>query len=252
MAMVQARGVFSFDPIKFKFERLNPADGFQRIFSTRQLIELLKMILKVMVLVGVLIWVVKTGVSPLVASMYAPADETSSPTVKLLQILFWCVAVLLLVFGMIDFGHQYFEFIKQNRMDDLERKREYRELEGDPHVKAELKAQRRALQQSPITPGNGIEGASVLLTNPTHYSVALFYEAGVVELPVLVAKGEDSEAFQLRRDAQRLSIPIMENPPLCRALFREVGLRQYIGEDHIEQVAEVFRWLQSLKQATGH
>lgn len=251
MAMVQARGVFSVDLIQFKLERLNPTEGFKRLFSLRQLIELLKMVLKIIVSVNVLIWVAKTGVSPLVASIYASADDVGAPTLKLLEILFWSAAILLLAFGMIDFGHQYFEFMKQNRMDDAEQMREHRELEGDPHVKAELKAQRRALLQSPATPYKGIGGASVLLTNPTHYSVALYYEAGVVELPVLVAKGEDAEAFQLRREAQRLSIPIMENPPLCRALFQTVGLQQYIGEEHIEAVAEVFRWLQSLKQATN-
>lgn len=252
MAMVQARGVFSMDLIEFKFERLNPAEGFKRLFSTRQLIELVKMILKIIVSLGVLMWVVETGVSPLVAGIYASAEDVGVPTLQLLQILFWCVAALLLVFGMIDFAHQYFEFMKQNRMDDAEQQREHRELEGDPHVKAELKSQRKALLQAPITPAKGMKNASVLLTNPTHYSVALYYEAGVVELPVLVAKGEDAEAFQLRREAQRLSIPIMENPPLCRALFQKVGLQQYIGEEHIEPVAEVFRWLQSLKRATDY
>lgn len=249
MAMLQARGVMSGDPLKFKFERMNPAEGLQRIFSTRQLIELLKLLLKAVVLLGVLWWVARAGVAPLVKGVYAPADAAGRPMLGLLEVLFGAAAVLFLVFGAIDFGHQHFEHIKLNRMTDVERQRELRDLEGDPQVRAELKAQRRAMLQAPALPGAGLAGASVLLTNPTHYAVALFYAAGVVELPVLVAKGADAEALALRREAQRLGIPIMENPPLTRTLFREVGLRQYIGEEHIEPVAEIFRWLQGLKAA---
>ena len=249
MAMIQARGVFSVDPIKFKLDKLNPAEGFKKMFSARQLVELLKMVLKMAMLLGVLVWVIRTGVSPLLGSFYAPAAEVGSPTIKLLLLLFWCAAIVLVLFGLIDFGHQYFEYMKQNRMNDEERKREFRDMDGDPHVKAELRAQRKALLQAPVNPRRGVKEASVVLTNPTHYAVALFYEEGVVELPVLVAKGADDEAFELRREAQRLGIPIMENPPLTRSLFKSVGLEEYVGEGHIEAVAEVFRWLNALKQA---
>lgn len=249
MAMVQARGVMSGDPLKFRFEKLNPAEGLQRIFSVRQLIEVLKLVLKTVALLGVLWWVLSAGLAPLLKGIHAPLSEVGQAMLGVLKVLFGAVAVLFLAFGLVDFGHQYHEHIKQNRMTDVERQREFRDLEGDPRVRAELKAQRRALLQSPAQPGLGLAGASVLLTNPTHYAVALFYAAGVVELPVLVAKGADADARALRREAQRLGIPIMENPPLTRWLFREVGLRQYIGEDHIEPVAEIFRWLQGLKMA---
>ncbi|MES2888914.1 MAG: EscU/YscU/HrcU family type III secretion system export apparatus switch protein [Pseudomonadota bacterium] len=251
MGMLQARGVMSADPLKLRFERLNPAEGLKRIFSSRQLIEVLKLVLKSIVLTAVLLWVLQGGMEGLVKNLYAPAAAAGSATLDVLKLLFGGSALVFLLFGVVDFAHQYYEHLKQNRMTDVERKREYRDLEGDPHAKAELKAQRKALLMAPMTPNPGMAGASVLLTNPTHYAVALYFEAGVVELPVLVAKGADEEARQLRREAQRLSIPIMENPPLTRALFREVALRQYIGEDHIEPVAEIFRWLQSLRQASA-
>jgi type III secretion protein U len=243
--LMQSQGVMSADPLKIRFERMNPGEALKMLFSTRQLGVLVQLVLKVCLLTGVMIWTIHAFLGPLVMEIYGQTGNTGLTGLTALQVMFGGSAVVLLALGTIDFVQQYFEYMKMNRMSKTERKREHKDLEGDPEFRAELRRQQRELLESPVQPG--LAGASVVVTNPTHFAVALFYEPGVVELPVVVAKGQDDEALRMRREAGQHAIPVLESPPLARSLFRSVALGEYIGDEHVEAVAEVFRWLSSLK-----
>jgi len=249
IGVVQTRGVFSTEPIKVKFDRLNPAESLKQLFSTRQLGVLVQMLLKLALLGAVLVWTVQSFLGPMVQAIHGSASDGWSAGTSALRILFAGATAVFLFLGLVDFLHQHFEFLKRNRMSKTERKQERKNTDGSPEVKAEQRARRRELMAAPVP--LGVAGASVVVTNPTHFAVALYYEPGVVELPVVVAKGQDAQAMAIRADAGRHAVPIMENPPLARALFRSIELGERIGDEHIEAVAEVFRWVKRFKEA-GH
>lgn len=243
--LMQTRGVVSAHPFKIDFGRMNPGKFLEQVFSTRQALELLKMLLKFGLLFGAILWVFRSHLPALASSMYGSPLAAGVACLRALGTLFSAVALLFLALGLVDYGHQLFEFFKQQRMSKSERKREYRDNEGDPHLKGELRAWRQELLESSVKPGLG--RASVLVTNPTHFAVALFYEQGVVDLPLVVAKGEDGEALRMRAQAREQAIPVLESPPLARNLYATVPVGASIGEEHLEAVAEVFRWVNRLK-----
>jgi type III secretion protein U len=244
----QTRGVFSFDPLKLKFERMNPAEGLKRLFSSRQVFELLKLVAKVCLLGSALWYIVKDGMAPALRSVYSAPQTAGLIGWELLLWLFGTAAIIYLLTALADFGIQIYEFIKQQRMTKDEVRREHRDENGDPHVRG----RRRALQRE-LASGQGapLAKASVVVTNPTHVAVALYYERGITELPVVIAKELDKQALMLRRQAQRLQVPIVENVPLARRLYAEVPLNDCIEEVHFEAVAEVLRFVRDLKEGAG-
>lgn len=245
VGMLQTKGVLSADPLKIRFERINPGESLKLLFSTRQLGVFVQMVFKVCLLAGVLIWTLQTFMRPLIMEIYGETGNLGLAGLTALQVMFGAGAAVLMALGTIDYVQQHLEYIKMNRMSKTERKRERKDTDGDPEVKGEHRRLQRELMESPVQPG--LAGANVVVTNPTHFAVALYYEPGVVSLPVVVAKGQDEEALRMRREAGQRAIPVLESPPLARSLFRSVALGEYIGDEHVEAVAEVFRWLSSLK-----
>lgn len=245
MGLVQTRGVLAADPVMIQFERMNPGEAIKRLFSTRQIFELLKLLLKLSLLVGIIGIVLKTHLAPLVYAVHGSHDEAYVVGFHGLGLMVLWAGLALLVLGFADYAHQRFEFLKEQRMGKTEVKREQKQLNGDPELQAALRSERRRLLSDAGKGGMG--KAQVLITNPTHFAVALYYEPGVVDLPVVVAKGSDSSALQMRTEAKGLAIPILENPPLARSLFAGVAQGDPIGAEHLEAVAEVFRWLNQFK-----
>jgi type III secretion protein U len=240
----QVRGVFSVEPLQFKPERLNPAEGLKNLFSTRQLFELLKLVAKTTALAAALFIVVKGGFSATLRSVYAQPDTAGLIGWQLVMWLFSVAAIVYASMSVLDFGLQVFEYLKNQRMTKEEVKRERRDSDGDPHVRARRRHLFRELSNG--QGGAPLAKASVVLTNPTHVAVALWYERGRTELPVVIAKALDADALELRRSARSLHVPIVEDRPLARRLYAEVGLNETIAEAHFEAVAEVLRWVRSL------
>jgi type III secretion protein U len=245
VGLLQTKGVFSVEPLKLKFEKLNPGESLKRLFSSRQLGVLVQMVLKLGLLLTVLLITVRMFIEPLIKGVYGKAADAGATGMVALNFLFGGAGIVFFVLALIDFLQQHFEYIKQNRMSKSELKREYKDNDGDPVMNAHMRSLRREIIETPAKPG--MASANVVITNPTHFAVALYYEKGVVDLPVMVAKGQDAAALEIRKQAGYKLVPILENPPLARALFASVELGQYIGDEHLEAVAEVFRWLNSLK-----
>ncbi len=239
--LAQVRGVFSFEPMQFKPERLNPAEGLKNLFSTRQLFELLKLIAKTAALGVALFVVIKTGLPGAVRTVYAEPAAAGLVGWKLLLWLCGVAALIYAVMSIADIGLQIFEFLKQQRMSKDEVRREQRDMDGDPHVRGRRRQLARELANG--QGGAPLAKASVVLANPTHVAVAVWYERGITELPVIIAKGLDADAQAIKREAHKLRVPIVENPPLARQLFADVGLNEPIEEAHFEAVAEVLRWV---------
>jgi type III secretion protein U len=240
----QVRGVFSFEPLQFKPERLNPAEGLKNLFSTRQLFELIKLIVKTTALGAVLFFIVRGGFPAAMRTVYAEPATAGVIGWKLVLWLFGAAALVYATVAVADVGLQIFEFLKRQRMTKDEVRREQRDTDGDPHVRG----RRRQLARELATGLGGapLAKASVVLTNPTHVAVAIWYERGTTELPVVIGKGLDSEALEIRREARALQVPIVENRLLARRLYADVGLNEPIDEAHFQAVAEVLRWVRGL------
>jgi type III secretion protein U len=237
---LQTRGMISWVPVTPKFERINPAQGLRKLVSSRNLFELGKMLLKTALLLGMLFYCVSASLDVLLHSVYTPAGDLLRVVATLAWRLMGWAALIYAVGAVLDYAHQRYEFMKQQKMSIEEVRRDRRETEGDPRIKARRRSIWRETAFS--SPMSSLSAASVVVVNPTHVSVALYYARGETPLPRVIAKGLDAAALEIRTRAKRYGVPVLEDPPLARRLFREVELDHYINEDMIDGVAAVFRW----------
>ncbi|MCG1042855.1 type III secretion system export apparatus subunit SctU [Mycetohabitans sp. B8] len=223
---------------------VSPASGLKRIFSLRTLVDLGKSLLKA-TLVMCVMWVTIRGLIPLIAtSLYQPLPELCRLLWSVFLKLLAVAALVFVIIGAFDFRLQHMLFIRQMRMSKDEIKREYKQQEGDPQLKGERKRiARQWAQEAPPRLRVGL--ANALIVNPTHYAVAIRYAPSEYPLPLVIAKGQDESAAELRRAAVQARVPIIGNPPVARALHR-VEIDEPIPEELFEAVVAILRWVDSL------
>jgi flagellar biosynthetic protein FlhB len=242
--VVQHRLVFSAEPLKPKLSKISPASGAKRLFGKQAWANLLKGLLKVVVVGAVMAMVfwperhrLDTMVRMDVVSIVAVTKALS------LQLLGTVVALLAVV-AIADYLFQYRSWFERQKMSLQEIKEEFKQTEGDPHIKGRLRQLRDARRKRRMMAA--VPTASVVITNPTHFAVALKYERGMAA-PVLVAKGVDSIAFRIREVARENNVPVVENPPLARALHASVKIDDEIPVEHYKAVAEVIGYVMKLR-----
>lgn len=239
---------FSMEAVSPKFDKLNPAQGLKKIFSIKSVIEFVKTVVKALAM-GAVLWNVIRDVLPtLMSSAYLPVASIAVAGWDAVIHLVFGALVLFIIIGPVDFGIQKFQFLKDQRMSKDEVKREHKESEGDPQMKGKRKQIAKEMANS--APKETVPGASVVVTNPTHYAVALRYTAGETSVPIVVAKGVDEEAAVIRRLAEEHQVPIMADPPLARALYT-LPLQEPIPERMFEAVAAILRWVAMVHAAGG-
>jgi len=242
---LQVGALFAPVKVKPKAEHLNPVAGIKRMFSLRNLVELAKSILKAVALVLLLILVVRGLLPDLIGLSDQPPEALGHAYwVGTVRICIWVIFFFFFV-SALDSLYQRFEYIKNLKMSRRDIKQEVKENEGDPQIKG----QRRQLHQewSQQNMLGSVRQSSVVVTNPTHIAIALLYEEGETDLPVVVAKGEDYEAQLIREAAEEANVPILQNVELARGLNEKVDLDQYITDDFFVAVAEVLKWAESVK-----
>jgi flagellar biosynthetic protein FlhB len=241
---VQQGFLFTTDKIKPKLSKINPIEGFKRNFGPQGLANFLKGIGK-MGLVAIAAFVVIFPKREMLAGLPA-ADVTSIlPIVRESAIELMIAA--LSVYGIVaalDYMFQKQSFTKRNRMSRREIKDEVKQSEGDPHIRAKLRQLRQERSQKRMM--TNVPDATVVITNPTHYAVALRYDQGETPAPLCVAKGIDEVAMRIRELAEEHDIPIVEDPPLARALFATAELDEEIPLDHFQAVAKVIGYVLAL------
>ncbi|CAN5401919.1 flagellar biosynthesis protein FlhB [soil metagenome] len=228
--------IFSGEKLAPKWEKVSPMAGFKRIYGPDGFMQFGQTLLK-LVAVGVICWTVLKPHMREFENMAAMSPATILPLSRDLMIALMSSALVFL--GLTaggDFIWQKIRFAKRMRMTKEEVKEEYKNSEGDPHVKAKLKQIR--MQRSRQRMMQNVPKATVIVTNPTHYSVALRYEAGDAA-PVCVAKGVDAIALRIREVAKEHKVPIVENIPLARALYAAVDIDETIPREHFEAAAKV-------------
>ena len=244
--LVQHRLVWSLDGLTPKLSKISPMAGLQRLFSKQSLANFAKGLLKLVIVGGVLtalMWPDRVRIASLV-----PLDPAALlPFIASLALkLMGAVVAMLAVVAAADYLFQYQQWHQRQKMSLQEVKEEYKQNEGDPTVKGKLKQMRQARSRKRMMAS--VPKASVVITNPTHYAVALQYERGM-NAPVCVAKGVDVLARRIREVATEHAIPIVENPPLARALHATVQVDQTIPPEHYKAVAEVIGYVMRLRGA---
>lgn len=225
--------------------KLNPLNGFGRLFSLSNLVEMGKSIAKLLVVAGFFYVVLRPRIGEL---ELLPSMEMAGILDYLhqilLRLLFAVLAIEVVIAGA-DWLYQRFAFMKKQRMTKQEVKDEHKQAEGDPLIKSRLRSLR--IQRARQRMMAAVPKADVVVTNPTHYACALKYEAETMNAPVLVAKGKNLVALRIREIAEENDVPIVENPPLARALHASVELDREIPPEHYKAVAEVISYVMRLK-----
>lgn len=244
--VIQVGVIFSSEPLRPKLERINPIQGFKRLFSWRALVELLKSLLKLF-LIGFALFLVLQGEWPRLSSLFGLSLGAITAYIgSLIVRLIWVIALLSVIIALIDYLYQRFDYAKQLRMSKQEVKDEWKKTEGNPEVKSQQRKRRRELTQSRMM--HHLPEADVVITNPTHVAVALKYDIERDEAPRVVAKGEGYIALKIRERSLQYHIPIVENPPLARSLYQMVPLGDPIPPALFRAVAEVLAFVYRKKR----
>lgn len=234
----------SLERIKPSFQKLSPIAGLKRMVGVQNLVEFVKNLIKVGVIGGILIVILIPELDELEVLIDLDLSVVLPLCLKIVAKLVGALIAIMFVVAVADYLYQRYNYMKNLRMTKQEVKEEYKEIEGDPHIKARLRQLR--MQRSRQRMMAAVPQASVVVTNPTHFAVALKYEQGQSEAPIVVAKGADNIAFRIRELATKNDVPIVENPPLARALYK-VDLDQEIPVEHFRAVAEVISYIMKLK-----
>ncbi len=241
----QIGSIFTFEPLTPDLSKIDPIKGLQRMFSFRHLIDGAKLIFK-MIAVGIVAYgFVKTQV------LQAPALVGSEPPTQFAiygeaaKGVFVALLAVLFVFAIIDFGHQKWEYQKSLRMTKQEAKQEAKERDGDPQIKARIRAIQREMARKRMM--QAVKKADVIITNPTHIAIALVYDKEKMAAPKVVAKGADFLAQKIKKLAAEAGVPLVENVPLARTLYKTVKVGQGVPRALYQAVAEVLAYVYRLK-----
>jgi flagellar biosynthetic protein FlhB len=243
--LIQHGPILTLQPLKPTLDRISPVAGAKRLFALRSVVEFLKGIAKIAIVGAVALWVLwpVAGDAARLPGVEVAAllDLLRKDSLRLL------LALLAVMAGVaaVDYLYQYIAYLRRLRMTKQELREELKQSEGDPFIKARVRqirmerARRRMMAAVPK--------ADVVVTNPTHYAVALKYEPGKMAAPKLVAKGADTIAARIRAVAEEHAVPIVENPPLARTLYAAVDLDEEVPPEHYRAVAEVIGYVMRLK-----
>jgi flagellar biosynthetic protein FlhB len=229
-----------------KFSRMNPLSGLKRMVSVDSLSELVKSLAKVVLLgliAGLVMW---KGLDALFALGLDSVQDSSRAMGHLLAKSFLLISAGMLLVVLLDVPYQLWRYYTQLKMTREEIRQEVKESEGDPHIKARIRSMQREVARRRMM--SEIPTADVVVTNPTHYAVALKYSEGAMRAPRVVAKGADLVAARIREEARNHQVPILEAPPLARALYRHTELEQEIPVALYTAVAEVLAYVYQLKR----
>jgi flagellar biosynthetic protein FlhB len=244
--MVQHRLVWSFEVLSPKLSKISPLAGLKRLFSMVAVANFLKSLVKVLVVGTVLTTLMWPERFRIMALGQSDIADILPFTLKLALRLMGAVVAMLAVVAAADYLFSYRRWYERQKMSLREMKDEFKQSEGDPTIKGKMKQVRQTRMRKRMMAN--VPKAAVVITNPTHYAIALQYERGM-EAPICVAKGVDAVALKIREVAGEHSVPLVENPPLARALHATVEIDEPIPPEHYKAVAEVIGYVMKLRRA---
>ncbi|ARU62471.1 flagellar biosynthesis protein FlhB [Tumebacillus avium] len=245
VAYFQVGSLFTMKPLMPDIKKIDPIQGFKRMFSMRTFVELLKSLLK-MTIVSVIVYL------ELMSDWKRVSQLGSMEVLDMLSVvgslafdIFWKVGVAILVLAIFDLFYQRFDFEKNLRMSKQEVKEEYKQTEGSPEIKGKIKERQRQMAMRRMMAD--VPQADVVITNPTHYAIAIKYDAEKMEAPQVVAKGIDETAQRIKKVAKEANVVMVENRPLAQTLYKTVEIGESVPGELFQAVAEVLAYVYRLK-----
>ena len=237
---------FILSPIKLDLQKIDPISGFKNVFSMKKAIEALKLMAKltiifiVMVILFALVW------DAVLAMMDKSVRASLDAMIQLILYFLLTILLIIIIFAIIDFFFTRYYYFKQLRMSKQEIKDEHKQLEGDPLVKSRIRQIQMKMSQQRMMAD--VPDADVVITNPTHYAVALKYDNEKSDAPVVVAKGIDFLALKIKEIALDSKVPLIEDPALARALYDQVEVEMQIPQSMYKAIAEIFTYIFNLNK----
>lgn len=237
--------LFTTETIQFKLEKLDPIKGFKRIFSLRSVIEFLKSILKILIVSIITFLVIWNRLDEILVLSQKSIGAALMTLIDLTVQMGLYAGGALLFLALLDYLYQKFDFEKNIRMSKQDIKDEYKNMEGDPLIKSKIKQKQREMAMGRMM--QEVPGADVIITNPTHYAVALKYDESKFDAPYVVAKGVDFMAQKIKFIANENDVMMIENRPLARTLYGQTDIGDTIPEDLFKAVAEILAYVYRTK-----
>lgn len=241
--------VFAPEVFKFDIKKFNPIDNLKAKFKIKTLVELLKSLIKIGLASYLIYLVMYKSIPVLIQTVSMPITGALIVFNAFLVEVLFKVGIFFLIIAVADFLYQKHSFAKEMMMEKFEIKQEYKNSEGDPHIKGKRRqiAQEIAYQDGPA---KNVKRAQAVVTNPTHLAVAIGYERGVDAAPYILTMGKDILAENIVKLAAQYDIPVLRNIPLAHKLWDEGEIYEYVPEETYEALAEILRWVNSLKDGT--
>ena len=237
--------LFTLETIGFKFNRINPLSGIKRLFALRSVVELLKAVIKITIIGFVSYSYISGEVKNIINMMGMDAISIAVyiGAISVNVAIRICVALILL--GILDYSYQWWEYEKSLKMTKQEMKEEYKQTEGNPEIKSRIRQKQRQISMRRML--SEVPKADVVITNPTHFAVALKYDVKVSPAPVIIAKGQDFIALRIKDVAKENKVVIVENKPLARTLYETGDIGEAVPQELYQAVAEALAFVYSLK-----
>ncbi|MGE4318279.1 MAG: flagellar biosynthesis protein FlhB [Deferribacterales bacterium] len=245
--VMQVGFVFTPKALKLSLERLDPIKGFGKFFNKKSLVELMKSLFKIFAIGWFAYYIVKKKMEVIVALADAEAIAIMTYLGQLIYEIMWKISLLALILAMIDYVYQRYQHKQDLKMSKQEVKDEFKQMEGDPQIKGRIRKMQREMARRRMM--DDVPKADVVVTNPTHYAVALKYNPGVDRAPVCVAKGQRLMALKIREVAKENGILVHEDPPIARSLFKTVDIGDEIPENLYKAVAEILSLVQKFRKS---
>ncbi|OZU90306.1 flagellar biosynthesis protein FlhB [Virgibacillus indicus] len=244
--LMQIGFLFTTEPLKFDLKKIDPIQGAKRIFSIRALVELLKSFLKI-VFIGaitfIVIWIYKDEMMMLA---FKNAENALEFFIRVTVVMGIAATIALLFLAVFDYAYQRYDFEKNMKMSKQDVKDEYKNIEGDPLIKSKIKERQRQMATSRMM--SEVPSADVVITNPTHFAIAVKYDEEKASAPYVVAKGADHTALKIKEIAKANDVVTVENRPLARSLHSTVEIGDMIPEEFYQAVAEILAYVYRLEK----
>ena len=234
---IQTRFLFTKEPLKFKLSKLNPLNGIKNMFSAKQLVELVKSVLKIIVLAVVLYNILKDEIIVIAQMLDVNPINASAYVLKEIMSMVLQIGMIFAAIAGFDYFYQRGKYEKDLKMSKEEVKEEFKQMEGDPKVKGKIRSLQQSMARSRMM--QAVPDADVIIRNPTHYAVALKYDIDHDNAPKVIAKGQDLVALKIVEIGQQNKVTVIENKPLARGLYASTPLGGQIPAEYYGVVAEI-------------
>lgn len=244
--MLQTQFLVYFGAVKPDLKKLNPIEGVKKFFTLKQYVEILKSIVKMMIVVFIIYWAIIDRLPAFLIADQMTLWQIMNMVADVIMNVIIRVGVFYFIIAILDYFYQRYEYMKSMKMSKKEIKDEYKKLEGDPLIKQRQRDQQRELAMGRQM--GAVPGADVVVTNPIHIAIAIKYDSSEMTAPLVLARGKRLMAAEIKRIAEMNYVPIVENPPLAQALYKHCRAGKQVPADYYRAVAEILAFVYNLKK----